>query len=56
MMTPEPKTPTGPTQQSALGWRDLIQSNSDTGTIEGFALEQLIDMQRDRSLKSGESR
>ncbi len=56
MTTPEPKTPTGQVQQSALGWRDLIQSNSDHGTIEGFALEQLIDMQRDRSLRSGEAR
>lgn len=48
MTTREPKSQGTNSRESALGWRDLIQSNSDLGSIEGFALEQLIDMQRDR--------
>lgn len=55
-MTPEPKRPNARTEDSALRWRDLIQSSSDQGSIEGFALEQIIDMQRDRTRQSGDAR
>ena len=55
MTTPVPKLNQRPTPPSSLGWRDLIQSNSEHSAIEGFALEQIIDMQRDHVRHSGEA-
>lgn len=55
MTTPVPKLTQSPTPPSSLGWRDLIQSNSEHSAIEGFALEHIIDMQRGRASHSGEA-
>ncbi|WP_139196263.1 hypothetical protein [Salinihabitans flavidus] len=32
-------------------WRELISSGADAMAVEGFALEHLIDLQRDRSAR-----
>ena len=37
-------------------WRDIVHCGADCAQIEGFALEHLIDLQRDRSRSAGEGR
>lgn len=54
--TPEPKaTPQTPAAASS-SWRDIVQSGADCAHIEGFALEYLIDFQRQRDGAAGEGR
>lgn len=56
MTTPEPRTPRDLSPSCANGWREIIQSNADHTCTEGFALEQLIDLQRAQSPRGGEAR
>jgi len=56
MTTPEQKTPSKAPTLNGTTWRDIVQSGADTLQIEGFALEHLIDMQRDRTRQFGEGR
>lgn len=54
--TPEPSPPSAPAASATTSWRDIVQSGADHVQIEGFALEHLIDLQRDRERKSGAGR
>ena len=56
MTTPEQKTPSKAPTLNGTTWRDIVQSGADTLQIEGFVLEHLIDMQRDRTRQFGEGR
>jgi hypothetical protein len=38
------------------GWRDILQSGAESAPIEGFSLEQLIDLQRDLMRRTGQDR
>lgn len=56
MTTPEPVVYTRPHPAAGNGWRDIVQSGADSAQSEGFALEHLIDLQRDRAPEAGEGR
>ncbi len=54
--TPEPKATRRAQPATAMGWREIIPSNAEFAQAEGFALEQLIDWQRDCRTRPGEGR
>mgnify|MGYP003632458932 FL=1 len=54
--TPEPRADAQKRATTDNSWRDIVQSGADCAQIEGFALEHLIDMQRDRTRFAGEVR
>lgn len=41
---------------NVIEWREIIQSGGDFAHLEGFALEQLIDLQRDQRNWTGGGR
>ena len=49
MTTPEPGTEKPAPVKQTTSWRDIVQTGADFDQIEGFALEHLIDFQRDRA-------
>lgn len=49
MTTPEPQSEPQAAPPIGIGWRDIAFSSVESAHIEGFALEQLIDLQRDRN-------
>lgn len=55
-MTPEPKEQSPRPASASDIWRDIVQSGADSAQIEGFALEQLMDLKCDRARPSGEGR
>lgn len=54
--TPEPKAAAQTPPTATNSWRDIVHSGADCAQIEGFALEYLIDLQRDRARYAGEGR
>jgi len=54
--TPELRADAPKTLMASNTWRDIVHSGADCAQIEGFALEQLIDLQRDRKRNAGEGR
>ncbi|MEX1234819.1 MAG: hypothetical protein WEB56_07530 [Roseovarius sp.] len=56
MTTPEPKATRRAQPATAMGWREIIPSNAECAQAEGFALEQLIDWQRDCRTRPREGR
>lgn len=56
MTTPEHHAPTERTAPARNSWREIVQTGADIAQIEGFALEHLIDLQRERAHPSGERR
>lgn len=54
--TPERETTLGARASAGISWRDIVQSGGDCAQIEGLALEQLIDHQRERARSHGEGR
>lgn len=55
-MTPEPRKRNERLGLVSNTWRDLVQNGADSEQIDGFALEYLIDLQRNQSRASGEGR
>ena len=55
-MTPEPKAPHIRQCAYGLSWREILQSSADSAQTDGFALERLIDWQRDPVFRRGEGR
>jgi len=56
VMTPEPKAAPDTRLPTGSSWREIVMSGADSGQIEGFALEHLIDLQRDPKNVSGRGR
>ena len=54
--TAEPAAASQPPATATNTWRDIVHSGADCAQIEGFALEHLIDLQRDRTRFAGEGR
>ncbi|MGR3273440.1 hypothetical protein [Thalassococcus profundi] len=54
-MTPEAQTQTRAPAMASNTWRELLVSG-EPAHIDGFALEHLIDLQRDRLRSAGEGR
>lgn len=55
-MTAEPRANAPKPATPSTAWREIVQSGADGAQIEGFALEYLIDLQRDRMRSAGEGR
>ena len=54
--TTEPRADTQKPAIHANAWREIVQSGAECAQIEGFALEHLIDLQRDRMRIAGDGR
>jgi hypothetical protein len=54
--TPEPESRPATPPVNGHSWRDIVQSGADFAQIDGFVLEHLIDLQRDRARQPGEGR
>lgn len=54
--TPELRAHAPKTLMASNAWREIVQSGANYAQIEGFALEYLIDLQRDRAHYAGEGR
>lgn len=52
--TPEPRAAAQTPPKATNSWRDIVHSGANCVQIESFALEHLIDLQRDRSRFAGE--
>lgn len=55
VMTPEAQAQTRAPAMASNTWRELLVSG-EPAHIDGFALEHLIDLQRDRLRSAGEGR
>ncbi|WP_172975795.1 MULTISPECIES: hypothetical protein [unclassified Roseivivax] len=56
MKTTEPRANAVTPARTSNTWREIVQSGSEASDIDGFALEYLIDFQRDRARVAGEAR
>lgn len=56
VMAPDSKSLPEKFPLTGNSWRETVLSGPDSGQIEGFVLEHLIDLQRDRTKASGEGR
>lgn len=56
MTTPEPASLPDARAFPAQQWREFMQSGADYAPTDGFALEQLIDLQRAQSRKMRDAR
>ncbi|KQB97672.1 hypothetical protein AL073_01625 [Loktanella sp. 1ANDIMAR09] len=56
VMTPVSRATSQKPETASYTWREIVQSGADSAQIEGFALEHLIDLQRDRMRPTGEGR
>jgi hypothetical protein len=55
-MTPVSRATSQKPETASSTWREIVQSGADSAQIEGFALEHLIDLQRNRMRPAGEGR
>ncbi|KQI72955.1 hypothetical protein AN191_03325 [Loktanella sp. 5RATIMAR09] len=56
VMTPVSRANSQKPETASATWREIVQSGADSAQIEGFALEYLIDLQRNRMRPAGEGR
>lgn len=56
VMTPAAQANNQKPDTASTTWREIVQSGADCAQIEGFALEHLIDLQRNRMRTAGEGR
>ncbi|WP_156874869.1 hypothetical protein [Sulfitobacter alexandrii] len=54
MTKTERDTDRGPRATAASAWRDIVQSGGDAASIEGVALEHLMDLERGRATGTGQ--
>ncbi|MFW2544823.1 hypothetical protein ACN2XU_19485 [Primorskyibacter sp. 2E107] len=56
MKTTEPRADAQTPAMARNTWREIVQAGADCAQVDGFALEYLIDLQRDRARFAGECR